>query len=98
MDVLANTNRFQVSKTVGLFKEIVQHLKISSHDMGYIGDSEERDVLPAMASDIFAIHFAETRDTSIDSVPVRVSTLNILQHISKSKLDLVGTNSNDDRP
>ncbi|KAK0385106.1 hypothetical protein NLU13_7584 [Sarocladium strictum] len=81
IDVLVTTNQFQVAKTDGLFLQVLKQLQISCNDMAYVGDSEERDMVPALASGIFAIHLAEGGDSSFDSTPVRISTLSVLQDI-----------------
>jgi len=81
VDFLATTNRFRVAKTDGLFAEVLRHLGISSGDMAYVGDSEERDMNPAMAKGIFSIHLAEAKHVSLDSSPPRINTLNKLQYI-----------------
>ncbi|KAH7358338.1 Haloacid dehalogenase-like hydrolase [Plectosphaerella cucumerina] len=81
VDFLATTNRFQVAKTDGLFGKVLQHLNISPADMAYIGDSEQRDMEPAMAEGIFCIHLAEAEHVSLDTNPPRVNTLRKLQYI-----------------
>ncbi|KAI6783008.1 uncharacterized protein J7T54_002170 [Emericellopsis cladophorae] len=81
IDFLATTNRFGASKRDGLFSRVLEHLGISSGDMAYIGDSEQRDMQPAMAEGIISIHLAEGKSVSLDSCPPRVNTLRELQHI-----------------
>jgi putative hydrolase of the HAD superfamily len=70
-----------VAKTDGLFGKVLQHLDISPADMAYIGDSEQRDMEPAMAEGIFCIHLAEAEHISLDATPPRVNTLRKLQYI-----------------
>ncbi|KAG9255411.1 HAD-superfamily hydrolase, subfamily IA, variant 1 [Emericellopsis atlantica] len=81
IEFLATTNHFRASKTDGLFPRVLEHLGMSSGDVAYIGDSEQRDMQPATAESIFSIHLAEGKNVSLDSCPPRVSTLKELQHI-----------------
>ncbi|KAH6697498.1 Haloacid dehalogenase-like hydrolase [Plectosphaerella plurivora] len=81
VDFLATTNRFRVSKTDGLFGKVLHHLDISPTDMAYIGDSEQRDMEPAMAEGIFCIHLAEAEHVALDVNPPRVNTLRKIQYI-----------------
>ena len=81
IDFLATTNHFQKTKTTGLFPTVLEHLGISPGDMAYIGDNEHRDMKPAMAEGIFSIHFAETKNVSLDTFPPRINTLRKLQYI-----------------
>ncbi|KAK0103781.1 hypothetical protein ONS95_005783 [Cadophora gregata] len=74
-DSLATTNHFRVSKVDGLFSRVLEHLGISARDMAYIGDSEERDMKPAMAEGIFCVHFDETREAAWNSSPPRIHSL-----------------------
>lgn len=57
IDVLVTSNRFGISKTNGLFPKVLEDLGINASDMVYIGDSEERDMVPARAAEILSIHF-----------------------------------------
>ncbi|KAI0381426.1 HAD-like domain-containing protein [Hypomontagnella monticulosa] len=81
IDFLATTNHFLVSKTSGIFPKVMEHLGISSGDIAYIGDSEPRDMEPAMAEGIFSIHIAEKEDISLNTSPPRINTLKKLQYI-----------------
>lgn len=81
VDFLATTNHFRVSKADGLFAKVLQHLGISSDDIAYIGDSEQRDMKPAMADGIFSIHLAEAKNVSLNSSPPHINTLRKLQYI-----------------
>jgi len=49
--------------------------------MAYIGDDEKRDMKPAMAEGIFAIHLAETKHISLNTFPPKINTLRKLQYI-----------------
>ncbi|KAL8282645.1 hypothetical protein RB597_010059 [Gaeumannomyces tritici] len=79
VDFLATTNRFGVSKVDGLFGKVLQHLGVGSGDIAYIGDSDERDMKPAMVDGIFSVHLAEAKNVSLISSPPRINTLKTLQ-------------------
>ncbi|KAM3448666.1 hypothetical protein MY3296_007558 [Beauveria thailandica] len=81
IDFLATTNHFGVSKTDGLFPKVLQHLGISSGDMAYIGDNVRRDMEPALSAGIFSIHFAESKNVSLNLVTPQINTLRKLQYI-----------------
>jgi FMN phosphatase YigB (HAD superfamily) len=81
IDFLATTNRFQVTKTNGLFPKVLEHLGISPGDMAYFGDNAQRDMKPAMAEGIFSIHLAQTKHVSLNSFPPQINTLRKLQYI-----------------
>lgn len=81
IDFLATTNFFLVSKTAGLFKEVLKHLKIGAADMVYVGDSEQRDILPAMNQGIYTVHYAEHEHFSLDIYPAKINTLEKLEYI-----------------
>ncbi|KAF7545376.1 hypothetical protein G7046_g9578 [Stylonectria norvegica] len=81
IDFLATTNHFRVSKTDGLFSKVLEHLGISSSDIAYIGDNEQRDIKPATAEGIFSIHFAEEKNVSLTSLPPQINTLRKLQYV-----------------
>ncbi|KAK6089050.1 had-superfamily subfamily variant 1 [Seiridium cupressi] len=87
VDFLATTNHFKVTKLDGLFPKVLEYLGISSGDMVYVGDNEQRDVKPATAVSILCIHLAETKNIALDALPPRTSTLRKLQYIlSKEKV------------
>ncbi|KAF2664623.1 HAD-superfamily hydrolase, subfamily IA, variant 1 [Microthyrium microscopicum] len=81
IDFLATSNDLRVSKTMGLFPKVLQHLEISSDEMAYIGDSDERDMKPALANAIFCVRFAEMEDTDLASTPPSISSLTDLQQV-----------------
>ncbi|KAK7992704.1 had-superfamily subfamily variant 1 [Apiospora saccharicola] len=80
-DFIVTSNGARRGKTDGLFQEVLDDLKISASDMAYIGDSEERDMKPAMELGIFCIHFSERKNCNLESHPPRINTLNKLNHI-----------------
>ncbi|KAK7932632.1 glyceraldehyde 3-phosphate phosphatase [Apiospora marii] len=81
IDFVANSNELRVSKTDGLFQAALEHHGILGSDMAYIGDSEERDMEPAMDLGLFCIHFSERKNCNLESNPPRINTLNKLIHI-----------------
>jgi HAD superfamily hydrolase (TIGR01549 family) len=80
-DFLATTSAFGVSKTTGLFERVMDHLKISPADMVFVGDNEQRDMLPATRLGIYGIHYAEKENFSLDVYPAKINTLKKLQYI-----------------
>ena len=81
IDFLATTNHLRVAKTAGLFPRVLEHLGITSGDIAYVGDNEQRDMKPALAEGIFSIHFAETKYISLNTIPPQINTLRKLQYI-----------------
>lgn len=79
VDFIATTNHLQVTKTIGLFKKVLGYLGISPGDMAYIGDSEQRDMEPAMAEGIFSIHLDENSHVSLNAFPPHINTWRKLQ-------------------
>lgn len=75
IDYLATTNHFGVAKTTGLFSKVLAELSIAPGDVAYVGDSEKRDVIPAMAEGIFTIHLDEARHISLSADPPRINAL-----------------------
>lgn len=75
VDFLATTNRFRTSKVDGLLRRVLEAIGASANEVVCIGDSWPRDMEPAMAEKVFAVHFSERRNVSLDQVPVRVNTL-----------------------
>lgn len=51
--------------------------------MVYVGDSKDRDMVPAMKEGIFSILYAEHECLSLDKTPVRINTLKKLETILK---------------
>lgn len=52
IDFLATTNYFGVTKISDLFQKVLDHLGIQASEMVYVGDSLDRDVIPATAQGI----------------------------------------------
>lgn len=61
-----------VNKTNGLFPHIRAKLNITAKDMVYIGDSYERDMVPAMECRILSIHFAENEGFDVLGTPMKI--------------------------
>lgn len=81
IDFLATTNYFRVTKTDGLFANVLEHLGVSAGDMAYIGDNEQRDVKPAIAEGIFSIHLAEDKPIYLATEAPQINTLRKLQYL-----------------
>lgn len=81
VDFLATTNFFGVSKVQGLFGKVLEHLNIGAERIVYVGDSMERDVVPAAAAGIFTIHYSEGESFSLEVSPPRINTLKKLEFI-----------------
>jgi putative hydrolase of the HAD superfamily len=63
---LATTNKLRIAKVDGLYAKVLEHLNITSHDMIMIGDSWERDIVPAKKAGIYCIHYTENEETARD--------------------------------
>jgi putative hydrolase of the HAD superfamily len=59
IDYLATTNKFGVAKVDGLFERVVEELEIGAGEVVVVGDSWERDVLPAAKAGAFCVHYDE---------------------------------------
>ena len=81
VDFLATTSRFEVSKTGGLFGRVLRHLDVDATDVAYVGDSQARDMAPAAATGIFAIHLSERDNVDLDARPPRINSLHKLKFI-----------------
>lgn len=86
VNFLATTNFFGVAKTSGLFLKVLDHLDISPDEMAYVGDSMERDIVPARGHGVYSIHFDEGQDIDIISDPPSIKSLTVLENL------LAGTN------
>ncbi|KAH7324442.1 Haloacid dehalogenase-like hydrolase [Stachybotrys elegans] len=84
VDFLATTNHFRATKSTGLFRKVLKYLNIPPGDMIYVGDSEDRDMIPALAEGIFSIHLDEKNNVALDSCPPRINTLRKLGFIFTS--------------
>ena len=81
VDFLATTGRFRVAKTDGLFGRVLRHLGVDAADVACVGDSAPRDMLPAAAAGIFAVHLDERADVDLGAHPPRINTLHKLRFI-----------------
>ncbi len=84
VDYIATTNRFDVSMVDGLFERVLNHLKVKAGDMVFVGDRTLRDIVPAMACGSYTIQYSEVENVSLESSPVRINTLDMLEHILPS--------------
>ncbi|KAF7548976.1 hypothetical protein G7Z17_g6706 [Cylindrodendrum hubeiense] len=81
VDFLATTNHFGVSKTSGLFLKVLDQLAIQAHEIAYVGDSIERDIAPATAEGIYAIHLDEKQSSRLTQEPVTINSLVVLESL-----------------
>lgn len=81
IDFLTTTNHFHATKTENLFTRVLETFGISSADIAYIGDNEQRNIEPTMKECIFAIHLAEAKHVSLNTFPPQINTLWKLQYI-----------------
>lgn len=63
IDALVTTNKLGVAKIDGLFSEVLKQFNLLPTQMVYVGDSLERDIIPATRAGIFAVHFGEGLST-----------------------------------
>lgn len=84
VDFLATTSKLGVSKIDGLLHKVLQTLEIPAVDLAYSGDNWDRDIVPAMAEGVFAIHYSEDDSVSLDSNPLRLNMWQKLEFILTS--------------
>lgn len=81
VDLLVTTNKFGKSKVDGLFGTVLDYLGIEGMDMVYIGDSFERDMLPAGREGIMTIRLSEGEDVVLGREEIKVDSLLKIEHI-----------------
>ncbi|KAM0244297.1 hypothetical protein ACHAP5_006413 [Fusarium lateritium] len=81
IDFLATTNYFGVAKISGLFRKVLDHLKIQPEDLVYAGDSQPRDIEPATKEGIYAIHLHEDQTEPLVLHPPSVNSLDVLARL-----------------
>lgn len=83
VDILITSNELGLSKTDGLFGEVLKRYGLAASRGVYIGDNRVRDVLPAQDEGILAIHYDESRDCSFDieGRQISVNTLATIGHL-----------------
>ena len=59
IDCLATTNKLEVAKINRVFIKVLNHLELQPRGMIMIGDSWERDIMPAAQAGMYCIHYAE---------------------------------------
>jgi FMN phosphatase YigB (HAD superfamily) len=69
------------SKTTGIFEKVLQYLKIQAADMPHAGNSEQRDMLPAMELGIYYVSLIEHERFSLDENPLKINSLEKLQRL-----------------
>ncbi|KAL8927027.1 MAG: hypothetical protein Q9208_002572 [Pyrenodesmia sp. 3 TL-2023] len=75
VDVLITSNKVGKSKTDGLFGVALQRLGIEAMDMVLVGDSWERDVLPAREAGIMTVLYDEQGSVRLEGDELRINSL-----------------------
>ena len=57
VDYLATKNKFRTSKVDGLLGTVLRELEVEARDAVLIGDNWARDIEPAVAEEVFAVHY-----------------------------------------
>jgi putative hydrolase of the HAD superfamily len=85
IDYLATTNKLGVAKIDGMFPYVLQTLRVSAGELIMVGDSWERDMIPAMEAGITCVWFDETGSDRRNDV-MSVRTLCELQSLIEKLL------------
>jgi FMN phosphatase YigB (HAD superfamily) len=75
INFLATANFLHLSKATGIFEKVLQYLKIQAAGMLYVGNSEQRAMLPALNLAIYYVHLIEHERFSIDENPLKINSL-----------------------
>jgi len=70
-DRLITTNKLGVAKIDGLFGKALEMVSVKSEEVVMVGDSWERDVVPAVEAGIMCVWFAEKEEESDRMVALR---------------------------
>lgn len=81
INFLAITNKFGLSKANSFFPKVLEHLDTEMEEMVMIGDNYERDMRRAIGVGIFGIHLAKNEEYVLNSEPVKINTLKIVEEI-----------------
>ncbi|KAF3006800.1 hypothetical protein E8E13_010386 [Curvularia kusanoi] len=87
IDYLATTNKLGVAKVDGLFVKVLEHLDLKPADMVVIGDSWERDVVPASQAGLYCVHYSEKDGSGAIAQGWRVSGLEQLRLLVEAAHD-----------
>lgn len=72
VDVLATSGGMRASKTEGLFEKVFREYGVAPEEMVFIGDSVERDVVPALKAGVgFAICVGEAGEEMVGGIVER---------------------------
>ncbi|XPT04210.1 hypothetical protein M3J09_013291 [Ascochyta lentis] len=77
IDYLATTSKLRVAKIDGMFVKVLDRLGLKPKDMIVIGDSWERDIVPATQAGIYCVHYTEV-DTGHDET-MRINGFDMLE-------------------
>ncbi|KAJ5457799.1 HAD-like protein [Penicillium sp. IBT 31633x] len=82
IDILVTTNEVGKSKVDGLFPAVLAKYNIASGDMVYLGDNQQRDILPAQAVGIDTVLYDENSDCHFeDPHNLRLNSLPKLEYL-----------------
>ena len=82
VDVLVTTNEVGLSKVDGLFPAVLERYGVVAEDMVYVGDNENRDVVPAQAAGVLALLYDEKGGCRLDDcAALRVDSLGKLEDL-----------------
>ncbi|KAL5000280.1 HAD-like domain-containing protein [Aspergillus recurvatus] len=82
IDILVTTNEVGLSKVDGLFSAVLQKYNIAPGDMVYIGDNEQRDIVPARAAGIDTVLYDEKSDCQLnDPQTLQLNSLSTLEYL-----------------
>lgn len=82
IDILITTNEIGKSKVDGLFSIVLRKYSIAASDIVYVGDNEQRDIIPAREAGIMTLFYDERSDCRFDDhQALRLNSLSTLKHI-----------------
>lgn len=76
IDIIVTTNEAGKSKVDGLFTAVLETYNIEPRDMVYVGDSQQRDILPAQTAGIDTVLYDENSNCGLDDTQnLRINSL-----------------------
>ncbi|RDL33131.1 uncharacterized protein BP5553_08570 [Venustampulla echinocandica] len=82
IDILVTTNEVGMSKVDGLFSAVLEKHSIGPGDMVYVGDNEQRDIVPAQAAGIDTVLYNEKSNCRFDDPHnLRLNSLPKLEYL-----------------
>ncbi|UPX12803.1 uncharacterized protein EKO05_0003340 [Ascochyta rabiei] len=89
IDYLATIKELVVAKVEGLFVKVLEHLGLRPKDVIMIGDSLERDIVPATHAGMYCVHFTSFEATYDEQIQIeRFDTLKkLVEHAHSCSVD-----------